>query len=670
MRQEDSITVIKGIGEKTAESFQKLGIFNVRDLLYTFPRTYLVYGRPVRISDAPEGERCAIFATVSSFVDVKKGGKYTLTSLSVNDGSGSVRMIWFNSPYLRGVFHKGESYVFVGRIETRGGMHIMRMPEYYTQFKYQGMLKVMQPVYSLTAGLTNNTFKKAIEGAAEVLSKLEDPLETVRAEYGLMSEKDAILNVHFPKDEATLKDAIRRMALNEFVAFLLDVRRMQQEGRKTACLHIVTEEAKTKLHGFVSGLPYRLTNGQRSAVEDITKDMESGFVMNRLVQGDVGSGKTIVAASAVFMAAFSGFQSALMVPTEVLAMQHFKDLTALFKPYKLRVALLTGSMKVKEKREVYEALKEGEIDVVVGTHAIIQDKTEFHNLGLVITDEQHRFGVGQRQRISEKGNNPHVLIMSATPIPRTLAIIMYADMDISVISELPGGRKRIKNCVVGTGYRPTAYRFIEKEVSLGHQAYVICPMVEETETMDAENVTDYADELKSVFQNRVSVEYLHGKMKEEEKNRILQAFIDKKIDVLVSTTVIEVGINNPNATVMMIENAERFGLAQLHQLRGRVGRGDAQSYCIFINAKKSKESEERLKVLEETNDGFKIASEDLKLRGPGDFFGIRQSGDICFQLADIYNHADMLRLAQEIVIKYGDTLGSFGMANTESGAVL
>nr|MCR5542636.1 ATP-dependent DNA helicase RecG [Eubacterium sp.] len=462
--------------------------------------------------------------------------------------------------------------------------------------------------------------------------------------------------IHFPQNEETLKRAISRIAFDEFLEFLIRIRKLRESTVSEPNGHVITEEAELKANAFTAGLPFELTNGQKAAVEDIIGDMKSEFVMNRLVQGDVGSGKTIVAVIALLVNCLSGYQGALMVPTEVLAVQHYEDVAKLMKPYKLNVRLLTGSMTAKEKRTVYEEIKEGRCDIVIGTHAIIQDGTEFKNLGLVITDEQHRFGVKQREKLSEKGASPHVLVMSATPIPRTLAIILYADMDISVIKELPSDRKRIMNCVVGTDYRPSAYTFIKNQVKEGHQAYVICPMVEESETTDAEDVINYSEELKNALGSEVRVSYLHGKMKEAEKTEILHKFIAREIDVLVSTTVIEVGINNPNATVMMIENAERFGLAQLHQLRGRVGRGEAQSYCIFINVKKSEDSITRLKVLENSNDGFYIASEDLKLRGPGDFFGIRQSGDMDFHMADIYNHADMLRLAQDISLEYGESL--------------
>ena len=443
---------------------------------------------------------------------------------------------------------------------------------------------------------------------------------------------------------------MRRLAFDEFYRFLSDVKTMREENVSLTSDHVLTMEAEAKLRGFLAGLPYQLTKGQEQALQDVVRDMSSGTVMNRLIQGDVGCGKTIVAAAALFVTVLSGYQGALMVPTEVLAMQHFKDLEQLFRPYKLRVALLTGSMSVKEKRAVYEGLKTGEIHVVIGTHALIQERVEYRSLGLVVTDEQHRFGVRQRERLSEKGDLPHVLVMSATPIPRTLAIILYADLDISLITELPGGRKKILNCVVGTDYRPTAYQFIRKEVTSGHQAYVICPKIEDSEGVELEAVNAYAEGLREVYGASVRVATLHGKMKEAEKQQVLQDFVDRKTDVLVSTTVVEVGINNPNATVMMIENAERFGLAQLHQLRGRVGRGDAQSYCIFINCNPTEESKERLTVLEESNDGFHIAAEDLRLRGPGDFFGVRQSGDLMFRLADIYHHADILKMAQDAVL--------------------
>ena len=407
---------------------------------------------------------------------------------------------------------------------------------------------------------------------------------------------------------------------------------------------------------FVDKLPFSLTKGQSQAIDEILIDMGKDTTMNRLVQGDVGSGKTVVAAAALLGVILQGYQGAIMVPTEVLAKQHYQEFQKFYTEYNINIACLVGSTKLKEKRRILEELENGQIDLVIGTHALIEDRVLFKDLGLVVTDEQHRFGVNQRKKLSEKGDAPHVLVMSATPIPRTLAIIMYADLDISIITQLPKGRKPIKNCVVGTNYRETAYKFIANQVLEGRQAYIICPMVFENENLDVSDVTSYTDNLRNEYQDKIKVEALHGQMSSEEKNAIMEAFMNKEIDVLVSTTVIEVGINNPNATVMMIENAERFGLAQLHQLRGRVGRGDKQSYCIFINGKESEEQTKRLKVLENSNDGFYIANEDLKLRGSGDFFGVRQSGEIEFEIADLYNHSDMLKLAQDIYSKYGNEI--------------
>ena len=659
MRLEDNITEVKGIGDKTAATFHKVGVDCIGDLIRYYPRSYKVYEQPVSVNSLAEGDRAAVFCKIVSGVAVNRGRRFTIVTLSAADDTGSIKMLWFNMPFLRNVLHKGESYIFVGSIKIVGSSRVMEMPEYYTQFNYQKMLSTMQPVYPLVSGLTNNMVMKALREVSWMIGSIPDWLnDDIRREYGVIGLGEALNRVHFPKNKEELRDAIERLAFDEFLHFIIDVSKIKEKTIMLSNGHKVTEEAISRRAGFEAGLGFTLTDGQRAAVDDIAADMSSDHVMNRLIQGDVGSGKTVVAAEALYMAAVSGYQGALMVPTEVLAEQHFNELTKLFKPYKLRVGLLTGSLAAKERRLIYERLKNGEIDVIVGTHALITEKVEYKNLGLVITDEQHRFGVKQRERLGLKGDMPHVLIMSATPIPRTLAIILYADMDISVIKELPAGRKRIKNCVVGTDYRPSAYKFIRNEVANGHQAYVICPMVEESEAVDAENVVNYADELAAALGGSVRVKFLHGRMKEQEKLEVMESFLKHETDVLVSTTVIEVGINNPNATVMMIETAERFGLAQLHQLRGRVGRGDAQSYCIFINVKKSDESVKRLKVLEDSNDGFYIAAEDLKLRGPGEFFGIRQSGDIAFRVADIYSHADILRRAQEAAIKYGGILGN------------
>ena len=655
MKLDDDIKIVKGIGDKTASLYGKLGINTVNDLITYYPRAYKTYSEPVPVKTTVEGDRVAVFCKVVTYVESHNGKRYNITSLSAADDSGSIRMVWFNMPFLKNKFHKGEEYIFYGVVKYTGNMRVMEMPEYFTEFQYQKTLKTMQPIYPLKAGITNNSITRSVKAVSSLVETYPDYLpDDVIKNNNLMTRGQSLLQVHFPENEDKLKSAIKRIALDEFLEFLIGIRKLKEDIVKEENVHKINEEAICKKDGFVAGLPFELTNGQKEAIHDIETDMSSDHIMNRLIQGDVGSGKTVVAVAALLMNSISGYQGALMVPTEVLAVQHYEDICKMLKPYKLTIRLLTGSSTAKEKREILNELKTGICDIVIGTHAIIQDNVDFNSLGLVITDEQHRFGVKQREKLAEKGYKPHVMVMSATPIPRTLAIIIYADMDISVINELPAERKKTKNCVVGTSYRPAAYNFIRKEVQAGHQAYVICPMIEENETTEAEDVINYTESLKQNLGGSVRVDYLHGKMKEDQKKDILHRFINKEIDVLVSTTVIEVGINNPNATVMMIENAERFGLAQLHQLRGRVGRGEAQSYAIFINVKQSKESMERLKVLEDSNDGFHIASEDLRLRGPGDFFGVRQSGDMNFKVADIYNHSDMLVLAQELSLKYPD----------------
>lgn len=441
--------------------------------------------------------------------------------------------------------------------------------------------------------------------------------------------------------------ARKRLVFEEFLEFILAVRQMKEE--KEASVNWCRMKPAKEVDDFLGRLPYELTNAQKKVWMEIRKDLQSDDTMSRLIQGDVGSGKTIVAVLALLEAAYNGYQGAMMAPTEVLARQHYQSVCDMFEKYGVgfRAELLTGSMKAKERREAYARIESGEADVVIGTHALIQDKVQYHNLGLVITDEQHRFGVRQREALAKKGRMPHILVMSATPIPRTLAIIIYGDLDLSVIDELPKDRLPVKNCVVDTGYRETAYRFMKNQVAEGRQCYVICPMVEESEAMEAENVMDYSTMLSEKLGTGITVGYLHGKMKQQQKDEIMQRFADNQIQILVSTTVVEVGINVPNATVMMVENAERFGLAQLHQLRGRVGRGAFQSYCIFMTGSKTKETKKRLDILNHSNDGFYIAGEDLKLRGPGDLFGIRQSGLMEFRLGDVFQDAKILQMAAE-----------------------
>ena len=531
----------------------------------------------------------------------------------------------------------------------------MEQPAIYTPEKYEAMEHLLLPVYTLPKGLSNQLMLKAERSVLEEEHLFRDYLPTeLREKHQLCEYNYAIKQIHFPDDMETLIEARKRLVFDELFLFILNLQYQKEKKEKEK--NQFSFQSDDFVEQLIEKLPYKLTNAQLRALSEVRADMRSDYVMQRLIQGDVGSGKTIIAFLAMADTAHNGCQSAIMAPTEVLARQHYESFQSMCEMFGLvfPVILITGSMTAKQKKLAYQEILDHPDALIIGTHALIQEKVIYQNLALVITDEQHRFGVKQREIFSEKGTKPHILVMSATPIPRTLAIILYGDLDISVVDEVPAKRLPIKNCVVDTRYRPKAYQFIEKEVAAGHQAYVICPLVEESENMEAENVTDYAKRLKEELTDTIEIGLLHGQMKPAQKNDIMERFAANEIQVLVSTTVVEVGVNVPNATVMMIENAEHFGLAQLHQLRGRVGRGDAQSYCIMVNCSNSKESQKRLDILNQSNDGFKIASEDLKLRGPGDFFGIRQSGEMQFALADIYQDAYIMQRASEEV---ADILG-------------
>ena len=639
---------LKGVGEKTEKLFQKIGIYNTEDLLRYYPRNYEEYEEPVKISELEEGTVKAVQVTITSSVYVNKVRNLQIITVTGSDETGKIPVAWFNVPYLRNTLKKGSVFVLRGRIVKKQNKLQIEHPEIYTPLSYNEIVHSMQPIYGLTQGLSNKTIVKLMKAVIEE-SRLQTEYlpEDMRERYRLADYNFALRTVHFPSNRQELLIARRRLVFDEFLLFILAVQ--QLKGK--------TEEAKNNFamkpvwstEQIIENLPYKLTNAQMNVWHEIERDITSHSLMSRLVQGDVGSGKTILAFLAMIMASENGYQSALMAPTEVLARQHFEAFTALMEQHGINChpVLLTGSNTAKEKRQIYEAIKLGTADVIIGTHALIQEAVSYKNLALVITDEQHRFGVKQREALTTMGKPPHVLVMSATPIPRTLAIILYGDLDISIIDELPAKRLPIKNCVVGTSYRPKAYTFIERQVREGRQAYVICPMVEESEGLDAENVLDYTEKLKQELPHDIKIEYLHGKMKPKEKNLIMERFAAGEIQVLVSTTVVEVGVNVPNATVMMVENAERFGLAQLHQLRGRVGRGEHQSYCIFMQGNEVQETSKRLEILNKSNDGFYIAEEDLKLRGPGDLFGIRQSGLMEFKIGDIYNDADILKAASE-----------------------
>lgn len=643
------ISSLKGIGEKTEKLFQKIGVDTVEDLIRYYPKGFEIFEDPISVGEVEEGKVCTVAGMVFGRIQVSTNSKMQITTLHLKDVTGTLKVIWYRMPFLRNTLAKGGTLVLRGRIVRKKNEIVMEHPEiFYPSSKYEEKRDTMQPVYSLTAGLTNNSVIKAVKQALSFLDDEQDILpEELRLKYSFPKYEEAIYAMHFPREKEDFVRARKRFVFEEFLLFILSLRRMKEsENRSENPFHFAD---RPEIEQFLGALPYHLTNAQEKVWTEIKSDMQSENVMSRLVQGDVGSGKTIIAFLALLLSALNGYQGALMAPTEVLAVQHYENISEMLEKYKipLQAELLTGSMTMSQKKKAYARIESGEAAIIIGTHALIQEKVLYRNLALVVTDEQHRFGVRQRETLAQKGKTPHILVMSATPIPRTLAIILYGDLDISIINEMPKNRLPIKNCVVNTEYREKAYRFMRKQVLEGRQCYVICPMVEESESLDAENVIDYSQMLAEELGDGIHVGCLHGKMKQKEKDEIMSAFGKNEIQILVSTTVVEVGIDVPNATVMFIENAERFGLAQLHQLRGRVGRGGYQSYCIFMSASKSDETKERLEILNRSNDGFFIAGEDLRLRGPGDLFGIRQSGILDFKIADVFQDAEVLKIAGE-----------------------
>ncbi|MBO7730812.1 MAG: ATP-dependent DNA helicase RecG [Lachnospiraceae bacterium] len=648
------LTSLKGIGEKTAELFHKLGCSTVEELLEFFPRDYEIFFPPVTIGEIGYRTFATIRGVFTQSVFQRRIKKMTLTTAQFKDEvGGSIRVCYFNAPFMKDAIHPGELTILRGRISRKHGILQIDQPKIYTPEEYMALMGQMQPIYPLTKGLSNAAITKAVKSAFATDAYLQidqnDLIpEKIRERYGLCSKSEAVRNLHFPIDDGAFSRAAVRMSFEEIFLFILAMKRNESGFHADSHIQIPFDD---RTRGFLESLPYNLTNAQKKVIREITADMDSGKVMSRLIQGDVGSGKTIVAVCALMNAAYAGYQSAFMAPTEVLAKQHFETITHLFKEYEidLHAALLTGSMTNLEKKVVYDALEDGRIDILIGTHALFQEKVNYRSLGLVITDEQHRFGIKQREALAKKGSEPHMIVMSATPIPRTLALILYGDMDVSIIDELPAKRKPIKNAVVDISYRDNIYRFLDKEVKRGHQAYIICPLVEYSEGMEASNVTDYSEMLRDIMDEQISIGMLHGQMPAAKKNEIMQRFSDGEIQILVSTTVVEVGVDVPNATVMVIEDANRFGLAALHQLRGRVGRGSDQSYCIFVSNNASQEAMDRLNILKTSNDGFEIASKDLSIRGPGEFMGIRQSGALSFKNFDLYRDADVAQKALEAV---------------------
>lgn len=663
------ITEIKGIGDKIGALFHKLGIEECEDIITYYPRDYQEYHEPVLVKDIREQGIYTVYGMIATKVEVSKRGSLKIVTTIMRDEQGNgLRLTWFNMPFLVSTLKRGYRFIFRGRIVYKQGSYVMEQPVIYSPGDYDKLRGTIQPVYNLTAGLSNNLMVKTVGRVLQTQSIIEEylPRDIVDGN-NFMSISEAVQNIHFPRNRSAMEEARRRIVFDEFFFFILALKSLKSENESTPNTFCISSDKRTD--DFLEKLPYELTGAQKRVLGQIRGNISSGRMMNRLVQGDVGSGKTILAVAALLDTVYAGYQGTLMAPTEVLARQHYETITHLFEKYDIsvRVGLLVGSMSAAAKKETQRMIANGEIDIIIGTNAIIQKSVSYQKLALVITDEQHRFGVNQRKELHMKGERPHVLVMSATPIPRTLAIILYGDLDVSIVDELPANRLPIKNCVVDESYRKKAYFFLQKEIAKGHQAYVICPLVEESENSEAENVIDYTESLRQALPD-LQIAYLHGRMKPSEKNSVMEEFSSGNIQVLVSTTVVEVGVNVPNATVMMIENADKFGLAQLHQLRGRVGRGASQSYCIFFNSNVNEKTRQRLEIMNHSNDGFYIANEDLKLRGPGDFFGVRQSGDFQFALGDIYNDAEILKTAAGCADAFLN--GAYYMNKTEEDRLL
>lgn len=656
MKKQDEILKVKGIGAKTQSLFHKLNIYKVDELVHHFPRTYLRMGEAVELSSVKLNETAAVKGRVRRTELVRtRGGKLIFNAYVTDEQERILVCSWFNMPYLKNTIKPEASFVFYGKVILKTDRFTMQQAKVFQCDSYEHMKEELQPVYSLTDGLNLKLVRSAIRSVLESMDLKEEYPEylpkRILDKYKLMPRFEALNKIHVSRNEAELKAARDRMVFDEFFIFLIKLIVLREKNEKTRNTKPMT--LRERLDASVAQLPFELTEVQLRSVEEIYCSMNEKSPMNRLLQGDVGSGKTVVAILAMLLAYENGYQSVFMAPTEVLAIQHFESVNDFINrlDFKPEVILLTGSMTAKQKKSAYEKILNHEVDFVIGTHAVIQDKLSFANLGLMITDEQHRFGVRQREVLMNRYESVHSLIMSATPIPRTLAIMLYGDLDLSVMDELPANRLPIKNAVLNEGHRKAVNTFLLNQIRLGRQCYVVCPMIDVNEELDLQNVLEYSEGLKAIMPDDIRIESLHGAMPAIEKNRIMDDFKNGKVDILVSTTVIEVGVNVPNATVMLVEDADRFGLAQLHQLRGRVGRGSEQSYAMFMSKSQSDIAMKRLEVLKRSNDGFFIAEQDLKLRGPGELFGIKQSGALSFRLADIYADTEWLnRAAEEIKV--------------------
>lgn len=655
-RLSDPITVLKGIGPAKAKCFAALNIITLEDLICHFPRGYDDRTQMVRIEklqpDVPACFRAMVMNTPRTS-HIRKG--LDLTKVQVADTTGRLNLTFFNAKYAAEQLHYGEEYLFYGAVSGDFIGYSMTNPVFEPVDSVPGVTRRILPVYPLTAGLTNAAVGRAVAQAMEICPAPEEIIpEQIRREFDILPAEDAYRAIHAPQSMAQAEQAKRRLIFEEFFVFSAGLSLMRAAREEKHCRPYENRD----LSRFYRALPFSLTGAQQRVIGQILEDLGKGAPMNRLVQGDVGSGKTMVAAAAAFCAVGNGDQAALMAPTEILAEQHFRSLETLLIPLGIRVGLLTGSMTPKNKERIRQSIAQGELDLVIGTHALVSDQTRFAKLGLVITDEQHRFGVGQRSALSAKGECAHLLVMSATPIPRTLALLMYGDLDVSVLDELPPGRQRVDTFLVGESYRARINAFIRKQVEQGYQCYVVCPAVEQTDGMSLKAASEWAQTLQETVFPDLRIALLHGQMKGSEKDQVMARFAAGEADVLVATTVIEVGVDVPNATLMVIEDADRFGLSQLHQLRGRVGRGSAKSYCVMTTHNRNEQTVARLKALCKTNDGFAIAREDLKLRGPGDFFGARQSGMPAFRVADLGVDLETLEQAQQASKQWIETAGT------------
>lgn len=647
-----SIKTLKGIGDKNGSLFARLGIESLYDLLYYFPRDYKKMPSVNRINELREGEICACKIRIDNDLYFKKTSNNAVTTVSGFDETGKVGLTFFRVTYLRSVLKPGSEWVVLGLVKRKGSRYAFEMPDIFKVSEYYSKLENLQPVYPLTKGINSKTILKYVSETLNEYDKFEERIpKEASEEFKFPSLHKSFCNVHYPVNIEDYKIARDRLSFEEFYDFFEGINSVKDLNSSQKSDKVLIETAEYTR--FMERLPFELTNGQKNALKDITDDLFGGFVMNRLIQGDVGSGKTIIAFIACLLAVTNGYQAAFMAPTEVLAGQHYKNFNGLIEKYELpiRLCYLSGSLNSSEKKKKFALISSGEVDLVVGTHALFQENVEFNNLCLAVTDEQHRFGVEQRNALMMKGENPHILSLSATPIPRTLASVYYTDLHVSVMSDKPSNRIPIKTGIRRKEESIDGLRFMYRKVKEGRQGIIVCPMIEENENSDLTNVTDYYTYVKNLMPKDIRFGILHGRMKNNEKNRVMEYFASGEIDILISTTVIEVGIDVPNATVIMIENAERFGLSTLHQLRGRVGRGSYESYCILIDGSGKDEDNERLKVMTESDDGFYIADEDLRLRGPGDLLGVRQSGDINFRIADIYRDRILFVKAKEYADK-------------------